>query len=97
MEASNDAVAVDDPEESETAGITIWNYYKITGVQSKYGGAKNIICSFCNISFTGCSSSSAFAHILGRKVLDQTKIQPWGILVWCKTQPWGVQNLYSYT
>jgi hypothetical protein len=51
----------------------IWNYFKIDGVQSKKGGGKNVTCIFCEHVLIGCSSSRAFAHILGRPVLDQRK------------------------
>ena len=54
-------------------GPIIWNYYKSDGVQSKRGGAKNITCTFCDTPFTGCSSSRAYAHILGRAVLGQKR------------------------
>ena len=46
---------------------------KLKGAQSNQGGAKNIRCIFCDTSLTGCSSSWAFAHILGRAVLAQKK------------------------
>ena len=57
----------------EQTGSIIWNYCKIDGAQSKRGGAKNVTCTFCDTAFTGCSSSRAFAHILGRAVLGQKK------------------------
>ena len=41
------------------------------GAQSKRGCAKNAMCAFCDSSFTGCSTSRAFAHPLGRAVLGQ--------------------------
>ncbi len=62
----------DDVEVIEHAGTIVWNYYKSVGVQSKKGGAKNVTC-FCDTAFTGCSSSRAIAHILGRPVLGQKK------------------------
>ena len=49
------------------------NYYKIDGVQSKQGGAKNVQCTFCDAAFSRCSSSRALAHILGRAVLGQKR------------------------
>ena len=72
---SNDIVlsVEDDAEDVENTGSIIWNYYKIDGAQSKRGGAKNIRCIFCDTYLTGCSSSRAFAHILGRAVLAQKK------------------------
>lgn len=73
MEADEELPAQDSPE-IDSSGTMIWNYYKDVSNQSKGGGAKNATCTFCNTSFTGCSSSRAFAHILGRKVLDQGKM-----------------------
>jgi hypothetical protein len=68
---------VEDPEREdediEPTGPIIWNYFKVSGVQSKSGGAKNVTCNFCDTVFVGCSSSRAFAHILGRPVLGQKK------------------------
>ena len=63
--------APDDVEDVEHTGSIIWNYYKFDGAQSKNGGAKNFICTFCDTSFTISSSTRAFAHILGRSVLGQ--------------------------
>jgi hypothetical protein len=60
-------------EDIEPKGPIIWNYFKVAGVQSKSGGAKNVTCNFCDTVFVGCSSSRAFAHILGRPVLGQKK------------------------
>ena len=67
---------VQDPDredEDEPTGSIVWNYFKIDGVQSKRGGAKNVKCIFCDSDLIGCRSSRAFAHILGRPVLDQKK------------------------
>ena len=68
---------VEDPEREdediEPSGPIIWNYFKVAGVQSKSCGAKNVTCNFCDTVFVGCSSSRAFAHILGRPVLGQKK------------------------
>jgi hypothetical protein len=41
------------------------------GAQSKRGCAENAMCAFCDSSFTCCSTSRAFAHLLGRAVLGQ--------------------------
>ncbi len=62
-------------EDVEKTGSLIWNFYKIDGVQSNWGGEKNITCTFssCDTSFTGCSSTRAFAHILGRAVSGQKR------------------------
>ena len=35
---------------------------------AKKGGAKNAMCTFCDKSFSGCSTSRAAAHILGHPV-----------------------------
>ena len=35
--------------------------------------AKNVRCTFCDAAFSRCSSSRAFAHILGRAVLGQKR------------------------
>jgi hypothetical protein len=66
----------DNDEVVEHTGTIIWNYFKSVGVLSKKGGAKNVTCIFlryCFQPFTGCSSSRAIAHILGRPVLGQKK------------------------
>jgi hypothetical protein len=62
--------AQDTPDIKQAEPI-IWNYYKMDGAQSKRGCAKNAMCAFCDYSFTGCSTSRAFAHLLGRAVLGQ--------------------------
>ena len=62
--------AQDTPDIKQAEPI-IWNYYKMDGAQSKRGCAKNAMCAFCDSSFTGCSTSRAFAHLLGRAVLGQ--------------------------
>jgi hypothetical protein len=67
--SSQDAEVDEDVEQTGT----FWNYYQIDGVQSKRGGAKNITCTFCDTTFAGCSSTRAFAHILGRAVLGQKR------------------------
>ena len=76
MDVENDLLsgqAPDDVEDVEQAGSIIWNYYKIDGAHSKNGRAKNVTCTFCDNSFTACSSTRAFAHILGRAVLGQKR------------------------
>ena len=60
-----------DAEDIDATGSIVWNYYKIDGVKSKRGGAKNVTCTFCDAAFSGCSSFRAFAHILGRAALGQ--------------------------
>jgi hypothetical protein len=54
----DEVLSIPDPEQDdediEHTGTIIWNYYKIVGVQSKKGRAKNVTCTFCDCSF-GCS------------------------------------------
>ena len=45
-----------DAADIEGIGSIVWNYYKINGVQSKLGCAKNVKCTFCDAVFGGCSS-----------------------------------------
>ena len=63
---SNDNVlSVEDyAKDVENTGSNIWNYYKVDGAQSKWGGAKNIRCIFCDTLLTGPG---------GRAVLAQKK------------------------
>ena len=66
----------DNAEDVEHTGSITWNYCKVDGAQSERGGAspaRNITCTFCDTSLTGCSSSRAFAHVLGKAVLAQKK------------------------
>ena len=56
-------------QQERSFGIII----KLICVQSKRAGAKNITCTFCDSTFTGCSSTRALAHILGRPVLRQKR------------------------
>jgi hypothetical protein len=60
-----------DTPDIKQAGPIIWNYYKMDGAKSKRGCAMNAMCAFCDSSFTGCSTSRAFAHLLGRAVLGK--------------------------
>ena len=48
MEESDVVLLVPDAEDNEdieATGSIVWNYYKIDGVQSKRGGAKNVKCT----------------------------------------------------
>ena len=63
----------EDTDDIDQAGPIIWTYYKIDGYQSRRGGSKNVTCLFCDNNFTGCSTTRAFAHILGRAVLGQKR------------------------
>jgi hypothetical protein len=60
-----------DAPDIKQAGPITWNYHKMDGAQSKRGCAKDATCAFCDSSFTGCSTSRALAHLLGRAVLGQ--------------------------
>ena len=52
----------------------VWQYFTIMKhTDPKKSGAKNAICAFCDKSFSGCSTTRAAAHILGRPVLGQIK------------------------
>ena len=52
----------------------VWQYFTIMNhTDPKKSGAKNAICAFCDKSFSGCSTTRAAAHILGRPVLGQIK------------------------
>ena len=46
---SNDNVlsVEEDAKDVENTGSKIWNYYKIDGAHSKWGGGNNISCIFC--------------------------------------------------
>jgi len=61
------------------------------GAQSKRGCAKNAMCAFCDSSFTGCSTSRAFAHLLGRAVLGQ-KIANIGSCVLIRKEDDNIDN-----
>ena len=67
---------VQDSEDSEHHNVyqtktTIWKYFKVV-VQSKKGGSKNVTHTVCDKTLTGCRSSLALAHILGRP--EQSKV-----------------------
>ena len=36
----------EDAEDVNQTVLTIWNYFKVVGVQSKKGGAKKVTCTF---------------------------------------------------
>ena len=55
----------------------VWQYYAITNhTDAKKGGAKNAICAFCDISFSGCNTFRAAAHILGPECNGVTQCPP---------------------
>ena len=62
MQTNEDLLAAGGFEEYETSGLVVkLSFGKITGVQrlnqSKHGGAKNVICSFCKTAFSKCNYS----------------------------------------
>ena len=58
----------------ESPSYYIWQYFTVShSSDAKKGGAKNAVCKFCDKTFSGCCTSRAAAHILGRPVLGQTK------------------------
>jgi hypothetical protein len=71
-------------EDCVQTGSIIWKCYKVDGVQSKKDGEKKVTCIFCDTVFVGCSSSRAFAHILGRSVLEQEKSNGKPCIPMCK-------------
>ncbi len=68
-----DEVVELEDEDIEIKGKIIWNYLKIAGVQSKRGGTQKVTGIFCDTDLTCCSSSRAYAHSLGRPVLNQKR------------------------
>ena len=64
---------LDQPEKCEVAHF-VWQYFAvINNTNARKGCTKNAVCMFCDKSFSGCSTSRAAAHILGRPVLAQEK------------------------
>ena len=61
-----------EPNDNATESSYIWKYF-ITDGQTLKGGSRNVNCSFCGVEFSGCSTTRAAAHILGRPVLGQSK------------------------
>ena len=55
--------------------LTIFYYFKLVTESSdpQKGGAKIPLCKFCDNTFSGCCTSRAAAHILGRFILGQAK------------------------
>ena len=68
-----DDANLEQPEKSEVAHF-VWQYFAVTNnTDARKGGAKNAVCMFCDKSFSGCSTCTAAAHVLGRPVLAQEK------------------------
>ena len=60
-------------ERKESPSYYIWQHFTISNSsEAKKGGAKNAVCNFCDKIFSGCCTTRATAHILGRPVLGQT-------------------------
>ena len=58
----------------ESSSYYIWQYFTVSNSSDpKKGGAKIAVCKFCDKTFSGCCTSRAAAHILGRSVLGQAK------------------------
>ena len=54
----------------------MWQYFTISNSsEAKKGGAKIAASKFCDKAFSGCCTTRATAHILGRPVLGQTKVE----------------------
>ena len=69
-------VEVDDGciKQTDRSSYYIWQYFTVSNSsEAKKGGAKIAVCKFCDKSFSGCCTTRAAAHILGRPVLGQTK------------------------
>ena len=61
-------------KETESSSYYIWQYFTVSNSSDpKKGGAKIAVCKFCDKTFSGCCTSRAAAHILGRSVLGQAK------------------------
>jgi hypothetical protein len=69
-------VEVDDGciKQTDRSSYYIWQYFTVSNSsEAKKGGAKIAVCKFCDKTFSGCCTTRAAAHILGRPVLGQTK------------------------
>ena len=69
-------VEVDDGciKQTDRSSYYIWQYFTVSNSsEAKKGGAKIAVCKFCDKSFSGCCTTRAAAHILGRPVLGQIK------------------------
>ena len=51
----------------------IWKYFTVSSSNAQTGGSRHIVCMFCHKNFSGCSTTKASAHILGRPVMGQQK------------------------
>jgi hypothetical protein len=62
------------PEIEDAAAHYVWQYFTVTNHSNpKKGGSKNAVCMFCDKIFSGCGTSRAAAHILGRPVMGREK------------------------
>ena len=58
-------------------------YFAITNhTDAKKSGVQNAVCAFCDKRFSGCSTSRAAAHILGRPVLGHLVLKMSFKLLW---------------
>ena len=61
-------------QQTDRSSYYIWQYFTVSNSsEAKKGGAKIAVCKFCDKTFSGCCTTGAAAHILGRPVLGQTK------------------------
>ena len=63
----------EDESSPEGQSAYIWKYFTVSSSNAKTGGSKHIVCMFCDKNFSGCSTTRASAHILGRPVMGQQK------------------------
>ena len=61
-------------KQTDRSSYYIWQYFTVSNSsEAKKGGAKIAACKFCDKTFSGCCTTRATAHILGRPVLGQNK------------------------
>ena len=63
----------EDESSPEGQSAYIWKYFTVSSSNAQTGGSKHIVCMFCRKNFSGCSTTRASAHILGRPVMGQQK------------------------
>ena len=63
----------EDESNREGQSAYTWKYFTVSSSNEKTGGSKHIVCMFCDKNFSGCSTTRASAHILGRPVMGQQK------------------------
>ena len=75
LEKMADVENVDD-DEADRKPIILYLaiFYCFNSSEAEKGGAKNAVCKACDKIFSGCCTTRATAHILGRPVLGQTNV-----------------------